>query len=91
MKLQVVQIIDITQRIKYNHAIGERKLLQLINACVSHEMRNPINAIHCQNLEMKDIYGKMQECLNQPSISFQKLKKKLRKITSNLDQNILIN
>jgi len=22
-------------------------LLQMVNACVSHEMRNPINSIHC--------------------------------------------
>ena len=26
---------------------GEKKLLTLINATVSHEMRNPINSIYC--------------------------------------------
>jgi hypothetical protein len=34
----------------YDIAKGEKKLLQLINATVSHEMRNPINSIQNQLL-----------------------------------------
>ena len=30
-------------------ANGEKKLMSLINATVSHEMRNPINSINSQN------------------------------------------
>jgi signal transduction histidine kinase len=29
----------------YNAANGEKKLMALVNATVSHEMRNPINSI----------------------------------------------
>ena len=29
----------------YNFANGEKKLMALVNATVSHEMRNPINSI----------------------------------------------
>jgi signal transduction histidine kinase len=32
----------------FNKATGEKKLLALINATVSHEMRNPINSINSQ-------------------------------------------
>ena len=39
---------------------------------------------------MKEIYGKIQECMNLPGISFQKLKRKLKKIITNLDENIHI-
>ena len=42
----VLQITDISQKVLYETAMGERRLLQLINATVSHEMRNPINSIH---------------------------------------------
>ena len=31
-------------------ATGEKKLLAMINATVSHEMRNPVNSIRGQNL-----------------------------------------
>ena len=34
----------------YDIATGEKKFLQLINATVSHEMRNPINSIKSQIL-----------------------------------------
>ena len=34
---------------------GEKKLTQIINATVSHEMRNPIHAIKVQVQEMKSL------------------------------------
>lgn len=38
-------ITDITKNVLYDITKGEKKLLEQINAMVSHEMRNPINAI----------------------------------------------
>ena len=52
-KIKVLQIIDISNQIMYERAKGDKKLLTLINATVSHEMRNPINAIISQNLIQK--------------------------------------
>jgi len=46
----VLQIIDISDQIMCDVATAEKKLLVLINATVSHEMRNPTNSIYCQNL-----------------------------------------
>jgi nitrogen fixation/metabolism regulation signal transduction histidine kinase len=43
--LYVLKINDITMNIHFNLSKGKKKLLQLINACVSHEMRNPLNSI----------------------------------------------
>lgn len=34
--------------------MNEKNLLEMINACVSHEMRNPINSILCQSLKLAD-------------------------------------
>lgn len=54
-KFFVLKINDVTIDIKYNLNLGEKRLLELVNACVSHEMRNPINAIYGMNLKLKDI------------------------------------
>ena len=40
-----IQIIDISAHIKYDFATVEKRLLTMINAMVSHELRNPINSI----------------------------------------------
>jgi hypothetical protein len=42
----MMQLVDVSGSILYNIANGEKKLLSLINATVSHEMRNPVNSIH---------------------------------------------
>jgi signal transduction histidine kinase len=36
-------------------------MLSMINACVSHEMRNPLNSIIAQNIEKKEVYLEMEE------------------------------
>jgi signal transduction histidine kinase len=41
----MLQIKDVSGSIMYDIAKGEKKLLTLINATVSHEMRNPINSM----------------------------------------------
>ena len=38
-------INDVSTFIRYQRLIGEKKLLEQINAIVSHEMRNPLNSI----------------------------------------------
>ena len=38
-------------------------LLNIINATVSHELRNPLNSIIAQNLEKKKLYEKMDAIL----------------------------
>ena len=35
----------------------------MINACVSHEMRNPLNSIVAQNIEKKHLYIKLENTL----------------------------
>jgi len=42
----ILQIIDISDQIMYRIASKEKNLLSIINATVSHEMRNPLNSIY---------------------------------------------
>lgn len=47
-KLEVLQLVDISEKILYEMAVGQKRLLSLINVTVSHDMRNPTNSIQVQ-------------------------------------------
>ena len=42
-KTTMIQFINITNTIQYNQIQKHNELLNLINATVSHELRNPLN------------------------------------------------
>lgn len=41
----LVQIVDITDAVTRQHIKLENESLSVLNACVSHELRNPLNSI----------------------------------------------
>ena len=41
----MLQFIDISKSILYDMEKAHNVVLSMINACVSHEMRNPLNSI----------------------------------------------
>ena len=41
----IVQIIDMSDKILYNEVKAEQSFLTLINATVSHELRNPLSSM----------------------------------------------
>jgi len=47
---EMIQISDISSKMMYDFAQADKKLLGLMNATVSHEMRNPTNSIYCQSI-----------------------------------------
>ena len=51
---KVINILDQTVSIMFSKSKGEKKILQLINACVSHQLRNPINTILIANLKFRN-------------------------------------
>ena len=55
----IIQIINISNTILYNQSVAENKALGMINACVSHELRNPLNSIISQNMEKKFLYQEL--------------------------------
>ena len=42
----LLQIIDVTDNVLYTKEKSQNMLLSLINATVSHELRNPLNSIN---------------------------------------------
>ena len=61
----MIQFIDISKAILYDMEKGHNSVLTMINACVSHEMRNPLNSIIAQNIEKEELYKKILELKNQ--------------------------
>lgn len=74
----MLQITDISSKILYEMAMGERRLLSLINATVSHEMRNPINSILMQVSEMDALNLQLEDFIHQMPDE-DSLNKKLRR------------
>lgn len=42
--------------------------LELLNACVSHELRNPLNSIKARNLEKKALYSILKEKVSKETV-----------------------
>jgi signal transduction histidine kinase len=43
--LKLIQVIDVSHKILYDETKAEQHFLELINASVSHELRNPLNSM----------------------------------------------
>ena len=81
-KFYVLKIIDVSKDILYERVKGEKRLLALINATVSHEMRNPINSLNSQNIKQDQINEKFKNILSQDftKTTPKKVKKKLKSL-----------
>jgi len=59
----MLQFIDVSALVYYDRKLVENRLLSMINACVSHELRNPLNSIVAQNIQKSFIYEEMEKLL----------------------------
>jgi len=80
----MVQIIDISANILYDMQKADNKFLSLINACVSHELRNPLNSIIAQNIEKAKLYEELETLIDSFQGDTNKFKSKLRRINNRL-------
>ena len=62
--MKILQIVDISHTILYGQIQAKNDMLSLINACVSHELRNPLNAIIAQNINKECICRNIREFLD---------------------------
>ena len=51
--------MDVSTTVLYKKEKSHNELLNLINATVSHEMRNPLNSISAQNIENQALFKKL--------------------------------
>jgi hypothetical protein len=59
----MLQIIDISDSILYDQTKAKNEFLSLINATVSHEMRNPLNSICAENIQKQELVKQIKELL----------------------------
>mmetsp|Transcript_5517 Transcript_5517/g.8657 ORF Transcript_5517/g.8657 Transcript_5517/m.8657 type:complete len:121 (-) Transcript_5517:1112-1474(-) len=67
----------------------QNQLLEMINACVSHELRNPLNSIDAQNTMKSGIYQEIDEVLSKFSaepLQTEGSKKLVSQIKTNFEQ-----
>ena len=57
---RLLQIIDISKTVLYNKAKAKQQVLALMNATVSHEMRNPLNSILNQCCQFRFILEELK-------------------------------
>jgi signal transduction histidine kinase len=57
----MIQIKDITANIYCDQKTAENKLLEQINAALSHELRNPLNCLVAQNMQKDLLYDELEK------------------------------
>lgn len=59
----MIKFKDVSANILYQKEKSHNELLNLINATVSHEMRNPLNSISAQNIENMALLQELEEVI----------------------------
>ena len=57
----MLQLYNVSKDILYDREKTHSELLMLINATVSHELRNPLNSLIAQNMEKTALYKELSE------------------------------
>ena len=65
----MLQIIDISSSILYDKSKTQNQFLSIINATVSHEMRNPMNSIKAENTLKKELIKRLKELFQKEYVS----------------------
>jgi len=88
----VLKIIDISKDVLYQREKGEKRLLTLINATVSHEMRNPINSLNSQNIKQTEINAKLMKIIEEDldNVPIKKIRKKLNNVYKEYDETLKV-
>ena len=61
--LLIIQIVDVSKNLLYDKMSAKSEFQSLINATVSHEMKNPLNSIISQSLNLKSIIQDFGEAI----------------------------
>lgn len=85
----LLQIVNITDTITKKNIQMEKDSLTVLNACVSHELRNPLNSISAQNIEQGGIISEMREILDRSSdLDFAQVKCQLYEKIARLEESV---
>ena len=79
----MLQIIDVSHKILYNESKAKQMFLTLINAAVSHELRNPLSSLIGQITNMDICFDQFSTIIDQlENIPITTIKFELQKVYS---------
>jgi signal transduction histidine kinase len=59
----MLKLFNVSKYILYDREKTHSELLMLINATVSHELRNPLNSLMAHNMEKTALYKELSEVI----------------------------
>ena len=65
---KMLQLLNVSKDILYDREKTHSDLLMLINATVSHELRNPLNSLIAQNMEKTALYKELSEEIDKSNL-----------------------
>ena len=60
----MLQFIEISNSILYEQEKAQNQVHEMINAFVSHEMRNPLNSIIAKNIEKHELCNQLRKAIS---------------------------
>ena len=70
----MVSLIDTSQEVLRMNEQAHNELMVMINATVSHELRNPLNSIVAMNLQKEMLYKSIKEIIWNERLSQKEIK-----------------
>ena len=64
----MIKLYNVSKDILYDREKTHSDLLMLINATVSHELRNPLNSLVAQNMEKTALYKELSEEIDKSNL-----------------------
>ena len=81
----MIQIIDSSDKMMYSEVSAEKSFLALINAAVSHELRNPLSSLIGQIEQIQDYFDAFNQLLGQ--IKDEKILVSLKNFQTGIEQS----
>ena len=86
----MVSLIDTSQEVLRTNEQAHNELMVMINATVSHELRNPLNSIVAMNLQKVMLYAKIKAIINNESLSQQEIKDQTKELFQQLEDGLSV-
>ena len=86
----MLQFLDKTKDVMLQKHIADNKFLQIINAFVSHELRNPLNSITSQNNQKIALMDELRAMHRDANLTLEEIKVKTEPILNQLMESVRV-
>ena len=86
----MVTLIDTTQEVLRQNEQAHNELMIMINATVSHELRNPLNSIVAINMQKEMIYKHIQDVIGNQKLSQKEIEAQTKELFAQLREGLYV-